>query len=160
MHEKRNRRNGGELPLRVKRTLILLRFARRRRADQYMRRAWAAIGWRQLQQELARSMEFGRNFALVGITLPEQSDGRASAARLETELRSNVRRVDFVWRDKRRVYVLLPEGDGRMAEGLKARLGREQPDLLDGFRWASAVGPEQGPTAGDMLRALSAESSD
>ena len=113
------------------------------------RRAQAQVGWNELERELARARRYERSFVLLN--LEAGGGGPERLARFERDLRTAVRRLDTVWGDRRNSYLLLPEGDEVMVDGLLARLSRDRPQLLRERRCTWAVFPRDGVTTASLV---------
>ena len=126
----------------------------------------------ELQVELSRSRRYGHRFALMriprargaGAKAGPNGDGDAAVAPgpngdgdVAVTISSLVRRVDRVWSDGADVYLLLPECDGAMAEGMLARIRERLAEFLSEearLAISSAVFPDDGFTSGALLGAL------
>jgi hypothetical protein len=140
-----------------------VRLLRRRRArrvgSELVSERWSPS--EEVRLELDRSRRFGRNFALVCISSRKDIEDRWTHVRdLAYGLSSLVRRIDRVWIEGSRVYLLLPECDRTMVEALLLRLREPLARLAgeDAHPGVSlAVFPEDGFTKGALYSVLSAE---
>lgn len=131
----------------------------RRVASELVSERWSPS--EEVRLELERSRRFGRQFALVCLSSRRGIEDRWTHVReLANELSSLLRRVDRVWIEGPRVYMLLPECDRTMVEAMLlrireplARLAGEdvRPDV------SLAVFPEDGLTKSALYSALSTE---
>lgn len=115
----------------------------------------------EVRSELERSRRFGRQFALVCLSSRRRMEDPWTYVRvLANESDSLVRRVDRVWIDGPRVYMLLPECDRAMAEAMLLRIRDPLARVVgeDAAPEASlAIFPEDGLTTGALFGALSAK---
>ena len=114
----------------------------------------------ELQVELSRSRRYGHRFALMRIPRARGAGAKAGPngdGDVAVTISSLVRRVDRVWSDGADVYLLLPECDGAMAEGMLARIRERLAEFLSEearLAISSAVFPDDGFTSGALLGAL------
>ena len=115
----------------------------------------------EVRIELERGRRFGRQFALVCLSCPRRIEDPWTHVRvLASESSSLLRRVDRVWIDGPRVYMLLPECDRAMAEAMLLRISEPLARVVGEdapFEASLAVFPEDGLTTGALFSALSAE---
>ena len=127
----------------------------RRTGSQLVSERWSPSD--EVRLELDRSRRFGRNFALVCFSCRREIEDPWTYVReLAYGLSSLLRRVDRVWIEGPRVYMLLPECDRpmvaamllRIREPLARLVGEHVPDV------SLAVFPEDGLTNGALYSAL------
>jgi hypothetical protein len=103
--------------------------------------------WESLRRELDRARRYGRPLGLIQIT----GGGDATV----DFLRSFVRAGDEVWRDRDRIFVMLPEADQACAAGMVERLRVCGAHALAGADVRLASFPDDGLTAVGLLDELS-----
>jgi hypothetical protein len=108
--------------------------------------AGAGDPWDSLRRELDRARRYERPVGLVQIT-------PASEAVLDF-LRSFVRAGDEVWRDRNRIFVMLPEADQAHAAAMVERLRERGAHVLAGADVRLASFPENGLTTVALLDEL------
>lgn len=122
--------------------------------------AWSL--WEELRRELSRSRRYSRSFTLVRFPCGRSgTSGRRPRGRRtmhEDErvriLTSLVRDVDRVWAHGENVYLLLPECNRAMAEGLLSRIRRPLSEHLQAEEAWLACFPEDAVASGALLAVL------
>lgn len=131
----------------------------RRVASELVSERWSPS--EEVRIELERSRRFGRQFSLVCVSSRRRIEDPWTHVRvLASELSLLLRRVDRVWIDGPRVYMLLPECDRAMAEAMLVRISEPLASVVGEdapFEASLAVFPEDGLTTGALFGALSAE---
>jgi hypothetical protein len=148
---------------------LIVRPIRRRTSERRLRSELVSQPWSpsdELELEIDRSRRFGRHFGLVRISRCRQFEDRWMPVReLAYALCSLLRRVDRVWIEGPRVYVLLPECDRTMVEAMLVRIHEPLERLLGegagGHSEVSAAAfPEDGLTSGALYAALGTDRPD
>lgn len=119
-----------------------------------------AGAWTTFADELERSRRYGHSFALLRIARNGFDRRPWDAPERLRSLTGCLRGVDQVWLHREDVLVLLPELGGDQAEAAVRRLERAAPEALEGAVVVRAVFPEDGLTAGALLRRLEVTAGD
>jgi hypothetical protein len=122
--------------------------------------AWSL--WEDLRRELSRSRRYSRSFTVVRLPCGRsRTSGRRARGRRMTDedervriLTSLVRDIDRVWAHGANVYLLLPECDRSMAEGLLSRIRRPLSEQLQAEEAWLACFPEDAVASGALLAVL------
>jgi hypothetical protein len=121
------------------------------RWDDAMEALSAEAGWNELRRELDRSRRFEHEFVLMRMDrIHRNGAGDYDLVRM---LPGRIRSIDSVWGVRNRAFVLLPESNREVADGLLARLRRESPGLLPEDVRIAAF-PADGLTGGALLELL------